>query len=247
MIARREVRLMSNVMSITRKELKAYFYSPLFYVTAFFFLVISGAWFTFVISQSTATPDLYATFRILVYLLFFLCPALTMHLFSEERRSGTIELLMTYPIKDWEVVLGKYLASLLLFLVMVLCTIEFPILLIAYGTPDYGPMLSIYIGFILLGASFLAVGILGSSLANSQMLAFILSAIIIIGLMVFGIAGSFLGPGRLGNVIEYLPGTTHYENFARGLFDSRDFVFFLTFIIFCLFTAVRVVEIKRWK
>ena len=238
---------MANVVTIARKELKSYFLSPIFYVATFFFLVTSGVWFTYMISRPSATPDLYTTFKMLVYLLFFLCPALTMHLFSEERRSGTIELLMTYPIRDWQVVLGKYFASLILLIVMVLCTIEFPIFLALYGAPDYGPMLSIYIGFLLLGASFLAVGILGSSLAKSQMLAFVISTIIILGLMIFSVAGNVLGPRLLGNVMDYLQGISHFDNFAIGLMDTRDIVFFLSFILFSLFTAVRVVEIKRWK
>jgi ABC-2 type transport system permease protein len=130
---------------------------------------------------------------------------------------------------------------------MVLCTIEFPIFLALFGKPDYGPMLSIYLGFIFLGASFLAVGILGSSLARSQMLAFVISSIIILGLMIFSLAGNLVGPGRFSNAIEYIDGTTHFNNFAIGLIDTRDIVFFLSFVLFSLFTAVRVVEIKRWK
>jgi ABC-2 type transport system permease protein len=238
---------MANISTIMQKELKSYFLSPVFYFVTFFFLIISGGWFTFIISQPFATPDLGVTFNIMVYLLFPICPVLTMHLFSEERRSGTIELLMTYPLKDWEVVAGKYLASLVLFLVMVLCTIQFPVILFVFGQPDYGPILSSYMGFIFLGASFLAVGTLGSALAKSQMLASVISFTIVFGLMIFGVAGHLLGPGRLGNVLEYLPGTTHFKNFAMGLLDTRDLTFFLSFIFFSLFTAVRVVEIKRWK
>jgi ABC-2 type transport system permease protein len=230
-----------------RKELKSYFLSPVFYMVTFLFLIISGGWFSFIISRPIASPDMLVTFSIMVYLLFPICPVLTMHLFSEERRSGTIELLMTYPLKDWEVVAGKFLASFMLFFVMVLCTVQFPILLTIYGEPDYGPILSGYIGFILLGASFLAVGVLGSALAKSQMLASAISFTIVFTLLIFGVAGQWLGPGKLGNVLEYLPGTTHFGNFAIGLIDTRDIVFFLSFIFFTLFAAVRVVEIKRWK
>jgi ABC-2 type transport system permease protein len=170
-----------------------------------------------------------------------------MHLFADERRTGTVELLMTYPLRDWEVVLGKYLASFFLFLVMILCTIEFPVFLFAYGSPDAGPILTGYLGFLLIGASFLAVGMLGTSLAKSQMLASGISFSILIGLMIFGYAGRLLGGGRFSHVLEYLPGTAHFENFARGLIDTRDIIFFVTFIFFTLFTAIRVVEIKRWK
>ena len=238
---------MTNVSTIMRKELKSYFLSPVFYFVAFFFLILSGGWFYSIVSSHTTSPSLTLTFTVMVYLLFPLCPVLTMHLFADERRSGTIELLMTYPLRDWEVVLGKYLASLVLFLVMVALTFQFPIFLLAFGQPDPGPMGTCYIGFILLGASFLAVGVLGSSLSKSQMLASVISFTIVFGFMIFGIAGNLLGAGRLSHVLEYLPGTTHYENFARGLIDTRDILFFLSFIFFSLFTAVRVVEIKRWK
>jgi ABC-2 type transport system permease protein len=237
---------MTNVATIMRKELKSYLLSPVFYFVAFFFLIISGGWF-FTIVTHNSPPDLSITFRIMVYLLFPLCPVLTMHLFADERRSGTIELLMTYPLRDWEVVIGKYLASLMLFLLMVVLTVEFPAFLYAFGKPDLGPVLTNYLGFILLGASFLAVGILGSALSKSQMLASVISFTIVFGLMILGLAGNLLGTGRLRDIMEFLPGTTHYEQFAAGLVDSRDLLFFFSFILFCLFTAVRVVEIKRWK
>lgn len=237
---------MTNVATIVQKELKSYFLSPVVYFMAFFFLMIAGGWFYFMVSR-TSPPTLSMTFNIMVYLLFPLCPVLTMHLFADERRSGTIELLMTYPLRDWEVVIGKYLSSVILFLVMVVLTLQFPIFLIAFGQPDMGPIVTNYIGFILLGASFLAVGILGSALSKSQMLASVISFAIVFGLLIVGVAGNFLGGGRLSHVMEYLPGTTHYERFAMGLVDTRDILFFFSFIIFSLFTAVRVVEIKRWK
>jgi ABC-2 type transport system permease protein len=238
---------MTNVITIMSKELKAYFISPVFYFVTFFFLLITGAFYTFYISTPTAIAEMGTTLNTMVLLLFFICPILTMHLFSEERRAGTIELLMTYPIRDWEVVVGKYLASFVLLLIMVLCTIELPILLSVYGTPDLGPILSSYAGFLLLAGSFLAVGVLGSALAKSQMLSSGISLMILLSLMVVGYAGYMLGPGRIGSVLEYLPGTTHFRNFGLGLLDTRDLVFFFSFIFFSLFTAVRVVEIKRWK
>jgi len=237
---------MANVLTIMHKELKSYLISPVFYFVAFFFLILSGASFYFVATRPFPA-ELSNTFIIMVNLLIFLCPLLTMHLFADERRTGTVELLMTYPLRDWEVVLGKYLASFFLFVVMVVCTIEFPLFLFAFGHPDPGPMLTGYLGFLLLGASFLAVGMLGTSLAKSQMLASGVSFAILIGLMIFGYAGRLLGGGRFSHVLEYLPGTAHFDNFARGLIDTRDIIFFATFIFFSLFTAIRVVEIKRWK
>ncbi len=230
-----------------RKELKAYFISPVFYFIMFFFLLITGAFFSFYISTPIAVGDMSVTMNTMILLLFFICPILTMHLFSEERRSGTIELLMTYPLRDWEVVLGKYLASFVLFLIMVLCTLELPVFLTLYGKSDIGPIITSYAGFILLGGSFLAIGVLGSAMARSQMLSSGISFMILLSLMVFGFAGYMLGPGRMGNTLEYLPGTTHFRNFGLGLVDTRDLVFFASFIFFSLFTAVRMVEIKRWK
>jgi ABC-2 type transport system permease protein len=170
-----------------------------------------------------------------------------MHLFADERRKGTIELLMTYPLRDWEVVFGKYLASLVILAIMVLCTLDFPIFLTMFGKPDPGPMLTGYLGFILLAASFLAIGVLGSSLSKSQMLAFMISLGIIFGLMVLGLAGAGIGGGRISNALQYLDGVHHFRNMAAGMLDSRDILYFASLIVFCLFTAVRVVEIKRWK
>ena len=237
---------MTNVVTIMQKELKSYLISPVFYFMAFFFLVLSGASFYFIVSRPVPA-ELKNIFVLMVNLLIFLCPLLTMHLFADERRTGTVELLMTYPLRDWEVVLGKYLASFALFLVLVLCTIEFPLFLYAYGKPDFGPIITGYLGFILLGASFLAVGMLGTSLARSQMLATGISFSIILGLMIFGYAGRFLGGGSFSQLFEYLPGTAHFANFAQGLIDTRDLIFFASFIFFSLFTAIRVVEINRWK
>ena len=239
---------MANVLSIVNKEIKAYIQSPVLYFSAFFFLLISGSWFYFVINNiATAEPGMETTFKMMVSLLLLLCPVLTMHLFADERRSGTIELLMTYPLKDWEVVVGKYISSLILFIAIVLCTLEFPLFILIFGEAEIGPMFTGYFGFILLGASFLAVGVLGSAMSKSQMLASVISFSIVLGLMIFGLAANMVGPGPLAHVLEYLPGTAHYENFAAGLIDTRDLIFFASFIFFSLFTAIRVVEINRWK
>jgi len=236
---------MTNVRTIAMRELKSYFASPVAYSVSFFFLLILGGWFYFITVTTLHQATLSGTFEVLGYLTIPIAAVITMHLFAEERRSGTIELLMTYPLDDWQVVLGKYTASLLLFGFALLLTLQYPIFLGLFGDPDWGKILTGYLGAFLLGASFLAMGVLSSSLTRSAIAAGIICLLILLGLR-FLSAGSVLG-GPLGRTFYYLSFSGQFNNLTNGLIDTRDMAYMFSFIIFSLFTAIRVIEINRWK
>jgi ABC-2 type transport system permease protein len=234
-----------NVSTIASRELKAYFVSPVAYAVGFFFLLILGAWFYFITVLGKHETSLVGVFGLLGYLCVPVAAVITMHLFSEERRSGTIELLMTYPLNDWEVVLGKYLASVMLYVFVLAMTLQFPLFLGIFGKPDWGLILTGYIGALLIGASFIAMGVLASSLTRSAVVAAILCLLMLFALR-FLSAGSVIG-GPLGSVFHYISFAGQLSNFSNGLLDTRDLVYIASFIMFSLFAAVRVIEINRWK
>lgn len=236
---------MRNVATIASRELKWYFISPVAYAVGFFFLLILGCWFYFISIGMEHHASMRGTLNVLGYMSIPVAAVITMHLFSEERRSGTIELLMTYPISDWQVVFGKYLASLILFMFVLALTLQYPLFLGVFGNPDWGAILAGYLGALLLGAAFLAMGVLSSSLSHSAVVAAIICLLVLFGLR-FLSAGSMLG-GPVGRVFYYLSFSGQFNNFMSGLIDTRDIVYILTFIMFALFAAVRVVEINRWK
>jgi ABC-2 type transport system permease protein len=236
---------MTNVNTIAMRELKSYFASPVAYSVSFFFLLILGGWFYFITVSTLHQATLSGTFEVLGYLTIPIAAVITMHLFAEERRSGTIELLMTYPLNDWQVVLGKYIASLMLFGFALLLTFQYPVFLGLFGSPDWGKILTGYLGALLLGASFLAMGVLSSSLTRSAIAAGIICLLILLGLR-FLSAGSVLG-GPLGRTFYYLSFSGQFNNLTNGLIDTRDLVYMISFIFFSLFAAIRVIEINRWK
>lgn len=239
---------MRNVLTIAEKELRAYLGSPIAYIAGFVFLLVMGFAFFLFLQAKPVDHVLFNTTMIMVWVFLFVAPALTMHLFAEERRSGTIELLMTYPLQDWEVVLGKYLAALALFLAFVALTaIAYPAFLLMYGSPDKGTILTSYLGIVLIGASYLALGVLASALTKSQTVSAMIGIGVLFGLMLCYYAGSIDLYG-FGKVLAYLSPVEHFTNsFGNGAINTRDVVYYLTFIFFFLFASVRVVEIKRWQ
>jgi ABC-2 type transport system permease protein len=236
---------LKNISTVTSRELKAYFVSPVAYAVAFFLLLILGGWFYFITVVSQHTASMKGTLEVLGYLAIPVAAVINMYLFSDERRSGTIELLMTYPINDWEVVVGKYFASLLLYVFTLALTLQYPILLGIFGSPDWGMILTGYLGALLLGAAFLAMGVLSSSLTQSSVVASLICLLVLFSLR-FLSAGSLLG-GALGKTFYFLSFSGQFNNLTNGLLDTRDIVYMVSFIIFTLFTAVRVIEINRWK
>jgi ABC-2 type transport system permease protein len=231
---------MSNILPIFKRELRAYFTSPVAYIVITVFLLICGWFFStslFVVGQAS----LRNVFQIIPFVLTFFVPAITMRLLAEERKSGTFELLSTMPVSDIEIVLGKYLAAFVLLAVALLCTITYAITVRALGPADVGVIFAGYVGLLLLGAGYLAIGILASSLTENQIVAFIVAFSIIFVLSLVDKVLLFV-PAKLASLFEYLSAEYHFNNIARGVLDSRDLVYYGSLIVLGLFFAGRALQ-----
>lgn len=237
---------MKAVFGIFKREFRSYFNSPIAYVYLTVFLVVVN-WFFFrdffLMEQATLRGFLGS---LPVYFLLFV-PAVSMRLWSEERKLGTVELLLTLPVRDLDVVLGKYLAGLALVAVSLAGTLPLVATVAMLGHPDLGAILGSYLGALLLGAAYLAIGFFISSLTENQIVAFILG---ITACFVFFIIGENIvllwAPRFLVPVLHYLGLGTHFESIARGVVDSRDILYYLSIIGFFLFLNVRSVAERRW-
>ena len=240
---------MKNILAVCTKELYTYFVSPIAYFVCFVFSAISGflfsGWLITTSDGGYSAAVMHAIFGNLATILLFFTPVLTMKLFAEERKSGTIELLLTSPITDGQVVLGKFFASLTLVIIMLALTLIFPFLTQRFGHLDGGLILSGYLGLILIGSCFLAFGLLMSSMSKNQIVAALTSfgffiVLWVIGSMVGrdGIAGKFLG---------YLSFLEHYSSFSRGVILLRDVVYYMSFTCVCLFATFKSLESSKWR
>lgn len=239
---------MSNVVTIARRELKAYFSSPLAYIITALFALFTGLAFTLSVLQ-TQEASMVGSFNWMAVLSLILVPALTMRLFAEENRLGTIELLMTAPVRDWEIVSGKYVAGLVGFIVMLIPTLWQVLMLKRYGNPDMGIIAAGYLGILLLGAAFVAVGMLTSSLTQNQVIAFMLALISMLILWIISFAGNILSPGELiASIFTYLGLPEHFQNtFFNGVIDGQDIIYFLSIVVIGIFVTTRVIESRRWR
>jgi len=231
---------MTSVLPIFKKELRSYFSSPVAYIVITVFLLICGWFFAtslFVIGQAS----LRNVFQIIPFVLTFFVPAITMRLLSEERKSGTFELLTTLPVSDFDIVLGKYLAAVVLLAVALLCTLGYAITVSALGNADGGVTTAGYLGLLLLGAGYVAIGILASTLTENQIVAFIISFMVIFVLSLVDKVLMFL-PARLASVFEYLSAEYHFHNIARGVVDTRDLVYYASLIILGLYFSGRALQ-----
>jgi ABC-2 type transport system permease protein len=232
-----------NVWTIAKRELVAYFDSPVAYVFIVIYLLLAG-FFTFTFGQffDRGEASLASFFMWMPWLLLFLVPALGMRLWSEERRSGTIELLLTLPVTAWQAILGKFLASWLF--VGIAMALTFPVWLTVnwLGDPDNGVIVAGYVGSLLLAGAYLAVSCLTSAITRNQVVSFILSVVILLGLVVVGFAPvtDLLARWAAPWLVEGVAGfsvLTHFDGFQKGVIDSRDFVFFASVIGFALFVT----------
>jgi ABC-2 type transport system permease protein len=236
---------MQKTWSLTRRELGAYFLSPTAWVVLAIFLLISG-WFFSTITLSSRYADMRPILGNMAVLFIFLAPALTSPLWSEELKQGTDELLMTAPVATAQVVIAKYLACLLLFVSYMAVTIAYPVILEIWGSPDWNAVLTGYLGLFLMGSACLAVGFYASSLTDSQMVAAMLAFAMLLGFWVIAWAGDSL-PAAWWPVLEYASLTRHYDDFAKGVIDTKHVVYFLTLIGAFLFLTTRRLESARWR
>ncbi len=237
---------MSNHIAVfCRKELRTFFDSPIAYIVITIFLLISG-WFFFNDLFLVNQASMRNLFGIVPFIFMFFVPAITMRLISEEKRSGTIEVLVTLPVKDYEIILGKFLAGLILICAAMALTSVYALVLSGLGNLDFGSVLAGYIGLVLLGAAYLSIGMFTSSLTQNQIVAFITSFVIIFALYMLDKVLIFV-PGFLASVFEYLSVGYHFSNIARGVIDSRDVIYYLCLIFLFLFLAVRTLESRKWR
>jgi ABC-2 type transport system permease protein len=236
---------MRNMIYVAHRELRAYFASPIAYVMIAAFLAIMGFFFTLIVTL-TQEASMAGVFGNMAVVLLFVSPALTMRLLAEEQRSGTIELLLTLPVRDWQVVLGKFLASLAVYAVMLALTLYYPALLMKLGNPDPGPIGSGYVGLLLLGGSFLSIGLFSSALSRNQAVAALVGFGAMLILWLIDIGSSLFGP-PVSDFVAYLSLSGHYFDFLRGVIDTKDVVFYLSVMAASLFLSVQVLQLRRWS
>ena len=237
---------MKNVLYIAGKELRSYFVSPVAYVIVALWLVATGFFFWLVVSSS-GDASMRSVFGVTIVLLLLISPALTMRLLAEESRTGTLELLLTAPVRDWSVVVGKFLGALGLYAVMIGLTLFYPILLVILnGNPDWGPIWSGYLGLLLLGMAFLSVGLFASSLTSNQMVSAVIAFVILLVLFIIGQVAANLGAG-VSDFVAKLSLSDRFDPFPRGIVDLKDVIFYLTFTAVMLFITVQRVEARRYR
>jgi len=236
---------MSKIALIAYRDLKSYFASWMAYLVGAGYLFIAGYIF-YVILVSSRQADMRWSFHNMAVTLLFVCPLLTMRLLAEERRSGTIELLLTSPVTDLQVVVGKFLAAVGLLAILLAATVHFPLILVQYGSPDSGPLVSGYLGLLLVGASFMAVGILASAVTESQVVAGFLSFGALLLFWIIG-WGADQATSTVGETLRQLSLLNHFDDLAKGVIDTKDIIFYLSFIAVMLFAAVRALESRRWR
>jgi ABC-2 type transport system permease protein len=238
---------MKNTFIIARKELRSYFTSPMAYIIMAIFLAGTGFFF----SSSLATYNETSLRGFLgnpyyIVILLLLIAVLTMRLLAEEKKLGTIELLLTAPVRDSEIIFGKFLGSLGIIVLMLVLTFYYPVLLIVFGDPDFGPIASGYLGLFLLTCATLAIGIFASSLTSNQIVAAVVGGAILLVLWFLGSVTTYL-PQALGNVVGYISLSNYFSSFIIGVIDTRGVIYYLSVTALFLFLAIRTVEHSRWS
>tara|TARA_Y100000590_G_scaffold65332_1_gene70575 strand:+ start:159 stop:872 length:714 start_codon:yes stop_codon:yes gene_type:complete len=237
---------MKNTSAIAWREIKTYFTSPMAYIIMAVYTAIAA--YYFVTSISGVLPE--ATIRgfLIPSTLIFslLSPLITMRLLAEEQKLGTLELLMTAPLKEYEIVLGKFIASLLTLISTLVPTVYLVMLLVMFGSPDLGPIFTGYLGLILFGMATLSLGLFASSLSPNQIVGAVLAMGVLIILSVIDLASNYVG-GIFVTLVDQVSITNHFEDFSRGIIDTHDVAYYLLFTSFLLFLTIRSLESRRWR
>jgi ABC-2 type transport system permease protein len=236
---------MSKIWSIALKEMSGYFKSPVAYIFLALTLALFNVFFYMIVDQNRDV-SLKSVFQVMEFLFVFLAPLLTMRIFAEERASGTLELLMTSPLTNTAIVLGKYLGTLLFFSVLIAFTLVYYGIVAFYGQPDHKVILAGYLGIWLEGAFFLAVGVMTSSWTRHQVAAAMM-AYFILFLSYFSISFNSYVTGFAAVLVRQMGTWSHLENFADGLITAGDFVYFISGICVCLFLTRVCIENRWWR
>jgi len=238
---------MRNTLAIAGREIQFYFVSPIVYVVTAAFLGLMGVFFAWYISDPRGVV---ATMQYMLgpmnTLFLFMIPMFTMRLLAEEQRSGTIELLLSSPVRDWELVLGKYLGVIVLILIILALTLCYPFIMSGFGNPDFGPILSGYLGLFLFAAAVASLGLLASSVTQNQIVAVVLGLGFALFFWIAEAMSDFVGM-PLGSVFSAISLRPYLPDFTLGIVDTRNVIFYLTFIAVSLFLTVRSVESRRWR
>ncbi len=255
---------MSKMTAIYRRELAYFFNSIIAYVVITIFILLASYFFynllayynlmsaramqnPYLARQLSLTQGVFQPlFGNLSIILLLILPLLTMRLLSEERKTGTAELLFTYPISDWDVILGKYFATVTVFAAMLALTFLYPLLLVVYASPEAGPILSSYLGLLLFGMAFISMGLFFSCLGENQIISGVSTFGVGFFFLIVGWISPFVSPAA-GDVLNQLSILTHFENFSKGIIDTNDLVYYFIFIAFFLFLSSRVLESNRWR
>jgi ABC-2 type transport system permease protein len=254
---------MTNILAIAHKELRSYFASPIAYVVLGLWALLYGYFYasllSFFVRQSMQMSQfggaqpvnvneqfIRLLFQNVTILILFLMPMITMRTYSEEKRSGTIELLLTAPVTDLQIILGKFFGALALYAAMLAVTLIHVGILFLYGNPEWKPIATTYLGLLLFGACFISVGLLISSMTKNQIVAGTVSFGVFLLLWILDWMGSFAGP-TVNSLLTYLSVIGHLEDFTKGVLDTTHLIYYLSFITFGLFLTVKSVDTERWR
>jgi ABC-2 type transport system permease protein len=254
---------MRNVLAIATKEFRSYFASPIAYILIGLFSLLFG-WFFYVflmafVQQSEQMMQfggggganvnqmmIRGLFQNTAVIILFVMPMITMRTYSEEKRSGTIELLLTSPVTDVEIIIGKFLGALALYGAMLIVTMLYIAILFRIGNPEWRPIIAGYLGLLLMGGCFLSVGLFISSLTKNQIVAGFLTFATFLMFWIINWMGESSGP-TTRDVLNYLSITEHFDDFSRGIIDTKHLVYYLSFITFGLFLTAKSVDSERWR
>lgn len=246
---------MRKVVALVGRELGAYFSSPLAYVVMTAFLVYNGFWFWIIVSylnrpETMAMAPLKLIFGGTVFFwlfLLFILPVITMRLLAEERRSGTLEVLLTSPVSETQVVLGKFVGAFLFYLALWLPTVVYPIILATYSSIDWKVVISGYLGIALLGLPFMAVGLLTSALTRNQILAALLAFVVLAVLFAVPILENLVLQPALKGALSYMSLWDHMDDFSKGIVDTRHLIYHVSVAAFFLFLATKALEASKGR
>lgn len=239
--------MMRNVTALTQRELSSIFYSLIAYIVGVLFLVATATLFTRNTLIEGGEASMQALFQHMAWLLLLALPLITMRMVSDEYATGTIETLMTAPISDAEVVIGKFVGAMTFYIGLLVATLVYVIVLTKFGSPDLGAIFYGYLGLLLLGGLYVAVGLFTSSMTRHQLIA-AMTGIAILGIITYAL--DYLGTVVSGHwriVLSHFNALHHFEDFSRGIVDTKSIVFFVSATLFFLFLSVKVMESKRWR
>jgi ABC-2 type transport system permease protein len=237
---------MNPALVISRREIRSFFNSPVAYIVVPAFTILAGAMFFGAQFFLSGEASLRGFFENMPFLFLFLGPAITMRLLADEKSSGTIELLITMPVRDWQVVLGKFLAAMALLASTLGLTLAFAITVRALGPLDRGPAIGGYLGLLLMGGAYVSIGVMASSFTRNSIVAFIVALVISFSLFIIGPFLPFL-PQSVQPLAAFLAIGKHFDSISRGVIDSRDIIYYFSVMGICLLVATLSLESRRWN